>query len=197
MEIDELKQLWQHGALHATSSSEFKIVTGKPNQGPLATLKRKTVMAIGIFPLVALLFAGTFYDHPAARQSAAMWLLLGILFVEFVFSLYNLAVINKLQHVQGNIRENVTSRINILKRSLKLFLNLYVSLYVLMAVLLEITMHYQLDGLFAGWLGMATTLRVFTYIVLVMLIYYAKSASQREHYGKHLTRLKEIASQIE
>src|SRR6266542_2341149 len=136
MEMDELKNMWDKGIELPKEERNLTkmILTGK--NGPLTVLEKKTWIAFCIFPFVGLLFAGTFFDHPLARHSLAMWLLFATLFVEFGFSIFNLVTLRKMRDAQGSIRENLLSRINMLGQRFQLFLQIYIALYLLMVVLL-------------------------------------------------------------
>ena len=125
-----------------------------------------------------------------------MWLLLFILFTELLFSVFNLFVIKKIRNAQGNIRENLVIRIHLLRKVFKQFLRVYISLYVLMAVLLEVSMYYQVDGLFEGWHRLSVLIRGIVYVFVLVLIYQAKRSSQQEHFGNYLEQLKTIMGQI-
>lgn len=197
MEIDDLQKNWDEGfTTGATPGSILEIIVRQKNS-PLTVLEKKTKFAIWIFPFAGLLFAGTFIDHSLARHSPVIWLLLFILFAEFVFSLLNLSIIKKIQNGQGNVRKNLASRIKALGKGFKQFLIFYISLYVLMVMLLEITMYYHADMLFDGWHQTSALIRAIAYVFALAVIYQAKRYSQQEQYGNYLAQLKAIADQLD
>jgi phosphatidylglycerophosphate synthase len=196
MEIDDLKKSWDEAFPPAAMGNNIPELILMHKQSPLAILEKKTKIAIWIFPFVGILFTGAFYDHPIVRHSPAMWLLLFILFIEFLYSVFNLFVIKKMRNAQGNIRENLVIRIHLLRKVFTQFLAVYISLYVLMAILLEISMYYQVDGLFEGWHQLPALIRGIVYVIVLALIYQAKRFSQQEHFGNYLEQLKTIMGQI-
>jgi len=196
MEIDDLKKSWDEAFPPAAMGNKIPEMILEHKQSPLAMLEKKTKIALWIFPFVAILFAGTFYDHPLVRHSPAMWLLFFILFTEFLFSVFNLFVIRKIRNTEGNIRENLVNRIQLLRKGFNWFLKVYISLYVIMVVLLEVSMYYQVDGLVEGWHRLPVLIRGIVYVFVLALIYQAKRFSQQEHFGNYLEQLKTIMGQI-
>ncbi len=194
MEIDDLKKTWDESFSSADPGSNiYRMIL--EHKSPLMMLEKKTKLAIWIFSLAAVLFAGTFYDHSLVRQSPVMWMLSFILFTEFIFSVFNLFLIKKIQNTQGNIRENLIKHINVLSNGFKQFLMLYISLYVLMVVLLEVSIYYQIDSLFDGWRQIAVLIRGIAYVFVIAIIYQLKRSSQHKHYGNYLVQLKTIMDQ--
>lgn len=196
MEMDELKTLWDKGIDLSKSNNDLSETKWADKSGPLAMLEKKNWIAFWLFPLAALLFAGTFVEHSLARHSLAMWLLLAILFAEFVFTIFNLITLKGMRNTQGSIRKNLLNRINMLGERFQLFLLIYVALYLVMAVLLEVTMHYRMDRLFDTWANVSWVIRVFTYVALLTVIFLAKRSSQNKHFGVYLQKLKTVAEQM-
>lgn len=197
MEMDELKNMWDQGTNLPKQKNNLSEMLSTDKHNPLLMLEKKTWIAFWIFPLVGLLFAGTFFEHALARHSLVMWLLFATLFAEFIFTVFNLITFRQMQNAQGSIRENLLNRINILSQRFQVFLQIYIAMYLLMAVLLEIALNHHLDSLFDSWGHVSWVIRVFTYSVVITIIYLAKRSSQKKHYGVYLQQIRNIADQMQ
>src|ERR1700754_4592424 len=116
MELDELRDLWAKSATQPTAINyNITELIYRDAKGPLAVLERKFKTALFIFPAVIILFGGTFISN-GTNQSVITWLLFGILFTEFLFSLFNYITIKQIQQSAGNIKDNLLKRVFLLQQ---------------------------------------------------------------------------------
>ena len=197
MELEELRDMWAKSATRPTAINyNITELIYRDAKGPLATLEKKFKAALYVFPFVALLFGGTFISQ-GANQSVITWLLFSILFIEFLFSLFNYITIKQIQQPAGNIKHNLLKRVFLLQQRNHNYLYLHVGLYTLMAVLLELSAYFNFDMGRNWWGHIAPVLRVAIIVVFLTAQYFIKRYSQKQMYGQYIDKLNELIGQME
>jgi hypothetical protein len=196
MELDEFKEMWSRfGEQASPTNDNITEMIYRDSQGPLATFEKNTKFTLFIFPLVAVLFGGVLLSQP--QHSPTMWLLFAILFIEFLFAVFNYGIVKKIGQPQGNVKHDLLRKIAILQNSYRLYLLLNQILYLLMAILLEIGIYYHFDSNFDSWSKINPLLRVTVYVVFLLLQYITKRRSQKEHYGQYLEKMNGLVQQMQ
>jgi len=197
MELDELRDMWAKSTIQPTAINyTVTEVIYRDAKGPLAMLEKKFKAALYIFPFVMILFGGTFISN-GANQSVITWLLFGILFTEFLFSLFNYITIKQIQQPAGNIKDNLLKRGFLLQQRNHNYLYLHVGLYALMAALLELSVYFNFDISDNWWGQIAPVLRVAIILVFLIAQYFVKRQSQKQMYGQYIDKLNELIGQME
>lgn len=197
MELDELRDMWAKSATQPTAINyNITELIYRDAKGPLVTLEKKFKAALYIFPFVVLLFGGTFISQ-GTNQSVLMWLLFSILFIEFLFSLFNYITIKQIQQPAGNIKDNLLKRVFLLQQRNNNYLYLHVALYMLMAILLELSIYFNFDAGNNWWAHIAPALRATILIVFLTAQYFIKRHSQKQMYGRYIDKLSELIGQME
>ncbi|MEP6613158.1 MAG: hypothetical protein ABJA76_14760 [Mucilaginibacter sp.] len=197
MELDELRDMWTKSTTQPTTINyNITELIYRDANGPLATLEKKFKAALYIFPLVLLLFGGTFISN-GANQSVITWLLFSILFIEFLFSLFNYITIKQIQQPTGNIKDNLLKRFFLLQQRSHNYLYLHVGLYMLMAVLLELSIHFNFDTSHNWWGHIAPVLRMAIIVMFLTAQLFIKRHSQKQMYGQYIDKLNELIGQME
>ena len=198
MELDDLKRIADQ------SASDYKPINDNimelihlKSQGPLAGLAQKLKAGLFFFPLAAILFSAAFVSSEKALHSALRWMLLGILFIEFLNSLFNYGLVKKLQNRSGSTKANTLSKVNRLTKSLKRQLSITVFLYSCMAAVLEITMYYHADTNFSGWFQTPIPLRILFYIVFLIVQFMLKKHFYNRQFGGYIKELNNLIGQFE
>ncbi|HVW95265.1 MAG TPA: hypothetical protein VHA56_04815 [Mucilaginibacter sp.] len=198
MELENLKELWAKSATQPTASAyQISELIYRDSNSPLAVLEKKFRSALYIFPAVIILFAGKFIKDGYTGQSITMWLLFGILFSEFLFSLLNYRLLKRLREPSGNIRENLLKRVFLLQRRNHNYLYLHTGLYIVMAALLELSIHFNFDNTQNWWGNIALPLRLIICLAFVTGEYFIKKHSQKKLYGQYIDRLNDLISQMD
>jgi len=197
MELDELRDMWAKSATPPTAINyNITELIYRDAKGPLAMLEKKFKAALYLFPAVIILFGGTFISD-GANQSVITWLLFGILFTEFLFSLFNYITIKQIQQPAGSIKHNLLKRAFVLQQRTQNYLYLHVVLYLLMAVLLELSVYLNFDVGHNWWRNITPVLRIAIIIVFLTAQYFIKRHSQRQMYGQYIDKLNELIGQME
>jgi len=197
MELDELRDMWAKSATPPTAINyNITELIYRDAKGPLAMLEKKFKAALYLFPAVIILFGGTFISD-GANQSVITWLLFGILFTEFLFSLFNYITIKQIQQPAGSIKHNLLKRAFVLQQRTQNYLYLHVGLYLLMAVLLELSVYLNFDVGHNWWRNITPVLRIAIIIVFLTAQYFIKRNSQRQMYGQYIDKLNELIGQME
>src|SRR3569833_1151494 len=197
MELDEFKNMRTKTAIQP-SAIKYNIssLVYTDSKSPLAELEKRFKAGMFMFLLTVFIFGGTFISN-GSNQSITTWLLFMILFIEFLFSLFNNLLLKKIQRPTGNIRENLAKRAYLLERRTANYLYIHTGLYLLMAILLELSVHYHFDAAQSWWTDISPVLRVIIYIVFLAGQYVVKRKSQAKLYGQYIDRLKGLIEQME
>jgi hypothetical protein len=197
MELDEFRDMWAKSATQP-SAINYNIteLIYRDAKGPLATLEKKFKGALYIFPLVVILFGGTFISN-GVNQSVIMWLLFSILFVEFLFSLFNYITVKQIQQPAANVKDNLLKQVFLLQQRTNNYLYLHVGLYMLMAALLELSVYFNFNTSHNWWGQIAPVLRVTIIVVFLIAQYFVKRHSQKQMYGQYIDKLNELIGQME
>lgn len=197
MELDEFKDMWAKAAMQpSTVNYNISGLIYTDSKSPLAELEKRFKAGMFMFLLTVFIFGGTFISN-RSNQSITTWLLFTILFIEFLFSLFNYLLVKKMQQPAGNIRENLVKRVYLLERRTANYLYIHTGLYLLMAILLELSVHYHFDAAQSWWAGINPVLRVIIYIVFLAGQYFIKRYFQKQQYGQYIERLNQLIKQME
>ena len=197
MELDQFRDMWAKSATQP-SAINYNIteLIYRDAKGPLAMLEKKFKATLYIFPFVMILFSGTFISN-GVNQSVITWLLFSILFIEFLFALFNYITVKQIQQPAGNVKDNLLKRAFLLQQRNHNYLHLYVGLYVLMAALLELSVYFDFDTSHNWWGHIAPLLRATIIIVFLIAQYIVKRHSQKKMYGQYIDKLNELIGQME
>jgi len=198
MELEELRDLFDKNVDRSNPGHE-RIDQGifTTFKSPLKVYKQNTRFTLFAFPVGAVIILGTIVVHPATRHSATHWLLLLILFIEFMFSVINYRIVQKISLMDGAVRENIRKKIDLLHKNNNSYLLMHQLLYVLMAVVFEWSMLLHNEPNFSGWSGTNIIIRLTFYGVILTLIYFQKRYSQKRQYGQYLDKMRSLASQLD
>ena len=197
MELDEFRDMWAKSATQP-SAINYNIteLIYRDAKGPLAMLEKKFKATLYIFPFVMILFGGTFISN-GVNQSVITWLLFSILFIEFLFTLFNYITIKQIQQPAGNVKDNLLKRVFLLQQRNHNYLYLHVGLYTLMAILLELSVYFNFDTGHNWWGQIAPVLRGAIIVAFLMSQYFIKRYSQKQMYGQYIDKLNELIGQME
>jgi len=197
MELDEFRDMWAKSATQP-SAINYNIteLIYRDAKGPLAMLEKKIKAALYIFPVVVILFVGTFISN-GVNQSVITWLLFSILFIEFLFALFNYITVKQIQQPAGNIKNNLLKRVFLLQQRNHNYLYLHVGLYTLMAALLELSVYFNFDTSHNWWGQIAPVVRVTIIVMFLIAQYFIKRHSQKQMYGQYIDKLNELIGQMD
>jgi len=195
MELNEFKDMFDKTSNSATQTSpDIAAIIYLDTKGPLATLERKLKLSIYIFAVVVVLFVGNFLFH--GHRALTWYLLYAILFIEFIFSVFQYGVIKQIRSNTGDVKHNLTGKLNLLQKIYQWFLPVHEGLFLLMAVLLEISMYYHLDINFEGWSKVNPVLRIAAYALFLTGQYLLKRSTLKKHYLQYLEKLQNLVKQL-
>lgn len=201
MELDEFKELYNSSTDRPISTNQniMEMITLK-SKGPLAELQKKINYTLYLFPLSIVFFLGLFIPALGAKEVAhnvTLWLLFLILFSEYVVAVLNHFTIKKIQQQTGNVRENLLSKIALIKRRYKWYYVIYVVLFLMMPAYVELGIHYPAIGAFHGVGKINVFIRIAWYILIFGCIFVIKKKSQEQLYDQYLDQLNSLAGQMQ
>ena len=197
MELDDLKKMADLATENykPVNNNTMELINHK-SQSTLAHLAQKIKMSLFPFPITVVLFSIVFGTNAQAFHSVLMWMLLGILFIEFINLLFSYGLVKKLQDPSGSTKENLIAKISSLQKSFKNQSLITLNLYSLMAVVLEMVMYYHADANFSGWFEIPVVLRISFYFVFLVIQFILKKYFYKKQFGKHLENLKNLLQEL-
>ena len=195
MKLEELGELLNNNTERHTPNDNAAIRRG--TEGPLNAFAKKLRFTLIAFPLAAVLFTAQFLDNAAARHSPTKWILVTVLFVEFLLAVFNYIIVKNIGSTEGNIKQNILNKFALIKNAYTVHLYLHLFLYAMMAVALELTMRYRLDINFEGWSTVAPILRIVVYIAFLILQCFLRRISYKRYYGRYLEKIQQLVLQLE
>ncbi|MDB5155812.1 MAG: hypothetical protein JWR50_519 [Mucilaginibacter sp.] len=195
MELEELGELLNNNTERNIPNDNAAI--RKSTAGPLSAFAKKLRFTLIAFPLAAVLFTAQFLDDAAARHSPTKWILVTVLFVEFLLAIFNYIIVKNIGNTEGNIKQNILNKFALIKNAYTVHLYLHLFLYAMMAVALELTMRYRLDINFEGWSTVAPILRIAVYMGFLIVQYFLRRISYKRYYGRYLEKIQQLALQLE
>jgi len=197
MQLDDLKKMTDLATENykPVNNNTMELINHK-SQSALAHLAQKIKTGLFPFPITVVLFSIVFSTNAQAFHSVLMWMLLSILFIEFINLLFNYDLVKKLQDPLGSTKENLIAKISRLQKSFKKQSLVALSLYSLMAVVLEMVMYYHADANFIGWFKIPMALRISFYCVFVVIQFMLKKHFYKKQFGEHLEKLTNLYQQL-
>jgi hypothetical protein len=200
MELDELKTLLDKTAAGPIAANQkiADIIT-LDSLGPLAQLKKKIKFILYLLPITMLLFAGilaSVIGMDELKNIPVIWILV-IFFVKLVLSLLNYYTIIRIQKLNGNIRDTLVKKVQLLKLRYKWYFIVNAALFLLMPVFIELDINFAPHGYFHG-LGEKINpfIRMAWYLVVFIPILVIKNESQKQNYGRYLDKLNALLKQM-
>jgi hypothetical protein len=198
MELDNFKKMMDAStSIYKPENNNIMELINNKSRGPLAKLERNLKSALFLFPLTALVFVAVFINNSLAYHSLSMWLLLAILFIEFISSLFNYGIVKKLQRPTGNTKKNMIAKVRILGKDFKRHFVMNACLYVVMAVMLEIAMYYHIERNYEGWYGLPFLLRTICYIGFLIFQFFLKKYFYKKQFGQYFEELNNLVQQLQ
>ena len=198
MELDDLKNIVD------TSTNNYKPINNNimelishRSQSTLSDLAQKIKIGLIPFPLTVLWFSAGFIADPLAFRSFLKWLLLFILFIEFIYSIFTYGLVKRLQNPIGSTKENFLSKINRLKISFQKQFLITLCLYSLLTIALEIAMYYNADANFTAWYKTPVLLRISCYIVFLIIQLILKRHFFKKQFGEFLETLDNLIREFQ
>ncbi len=197
MELDDLKKMVDISInnYEPENNNIMELISSK-SQNPLSSLEQKIKIGLIPFPITALLFSIVFINNTQARHSILQWMLLGILFIEFISLLFSYGLVKKMLKSSGSIKENISSKISRLKKSFKSQFLITLCLYAVMAIVLEITMYYHADTNFSTWFETPILLRIACYIAFLIFQLILKKHFYKKQFSGLLEELNNLIQQL-
>lgn len=197
MELDDIKKMVDISSenYEPINNNIMELISHK-SQSPLSRLEQKIKIGLVPFPLTALLFSAMFINRIQARHSILHWMLLGILFIEFINLLLSYGLVKKLLDPSGSTRENLVSKISRIKRSFTRQFLISLCSYAAMAVALEITMYHHADANFSTWFETPILLRITCYIAFLIFQLILKKHFYKKQFSGLLEELNNLIQQL-
>ena len=198
MELEDLKKAIDNSvSVYKPAEKNATDLMDHESKTLFADLERKISIGLTPFPVTVVLFSALFASNAQARHSLLMWMLLGILCIEFIDLLFNYRLIKKLQNQSGNTKENFITKINRLETGFKRQFAITLLLYALMAIVLEIVIYYKADNNFRQWAETPVLLRVVSYVVFLIIQFFLKKYFYKKQFSEQMENLKSLIRQFQ
>ena len=165
--------------------------------GPVAALKRSLRKQIVVMLLMPFLLLGTSVDDLTRPLSSVVyWCYVAFCIGMAVFAINNYMIAQRMQRMDGLLKENLQQQITILEARMRWKV---IGLRVVMLffiVLIEILPYFQHFQMLDKWHSLSPMIRYSAYAGLLILQYFTNPMVLQHKFGRHLTSLKQLVSEL-
>lgn len=198
MELDELKQAWQHAPLKNKLNTDIMELIQHKTYGPVSALKkvfRKQIVVMLLIPF--LLFSTNLNDVHGVLTSILFWAYVAFCAGIVAFAYRNYRIASRMEVMDGNVKENLEKQISLLEKRAGMELRgLVVVLFVFIA-LVEIVPYFQHYRMLDKWHSLPVLVRLGAYAALLALQHFLNKAIRQRKVGRHLDYLKALLTRMQ
>lgn len=197
MELDDLKQSWKSSVqeYQPVDYNLDKILARKADD-PLNILRRKYKRQVIALPLAILLLTGMYILMPEVRKNAMLLIGIPLLLVQTIRYYMNYKLILKMQEPgDSGVKQHLEKNLKGLQKNASQDLRLLRAVLLLYILAMEVTIHYQLVPAYQSWAEVPAAARAAVYLLLMLVQPYVSSYFFNFHFGRYISRLKELVDQ--
>ena len=198
MELDDLKQTWKQTTINTNKNTEIMDLIKHKSYGPIAALKRefrKQIAVMALFPL--LLFTIIMKDSGNIFTNILFWSYVAFCFGMMLFASINYRIVNKMGAMDGVVRANLESQIELLETRLKWKLVALRIVLLFFIALLEVVPFFQHYRMLDKWHSLSPLVRFGTYAAFLVLQYFLSRMVSERKFGAHINYLKSLMKEME
>jgi uncharacterized protein YybS (DUF2232 family) len=205
MELDNLKDLWQQQAPERVPG-DLQQLLGKKSNSPISKMKRNLVCELGFVVVIYGLSIIFFFTAWEGKFSSVSWLYLVIGFIFSVYFLMKYRLLNGMECMACQVKSNLDKQVSILEKYIRFYLIAGTAILPLMMIFFYWFLQTQLRYVNRDFFVLASenipVLRsIFTWtfatLVLTFLFYFLNKWYVKKLYGKHVSKLKSMLSQMD
>ncbi len=197
MELDDLKQRWQEKTNQKPTNKSVMEMIQHKSYGPVAALKRsyrKQILVMLLMPFI-LLFTNL-QDITKPLSSVMYWSYVVFCLGMIVMSVNNYVIANRMQRMDGLLKENLEQQIALLQTRMKwTIIGLRLALLFFIA-LAEVIPYFQHFRMLEKWHSLPAYMRFGIYAALLIVQYFISPLVLQRKFGRHLSSLKEMANEL-
>jgi hypothetical protein len=198
MELDDLKQTWQHSQSIKPSNTNIMELIQQKSYGPLAALKkafRKHILLMIVLPTYVIITNTDDLNH--ALKSVMLWAYIAFFLSVIVFTYYNYRMVSKMESMDHLVKANLEQQVDLLQTRMKwkkTGLTIALLFFILLAEIVPYFQHYRMSD---KWLTVAPAIRFLSYASFLIFQYIISTWVNERRYGRHLKYLKELADEMQ
>ena len=197
MELDDLKHRWKEKTNQKPTNKGIMEMIQHKSYGPVAALKRsyrKQIVVMLLMPF--FLLATNAEDISRPLNSVLYWSYVVFCVGMVAFSTNNYIIADKMQRMDGLLKENLEQQITLLETRMKwTIIGLRVVL-LFFIVLVEVVPYFQHFSTLDKWHSLPVYARFGVYAALLISQYFLTPFVLRRKFGRHLDSLKELVKEL-
>jgi hypothetical protein len=205
MELDNLKELWQHQE-PGMAPENLKHMLGKKSNSPIAKMKRNLLWELGVVVIAYGLSAVFFFTAWEGEFSSVSWLyiFMGIFFSAYYIRKYKL--LKDMECMACQVRSNLDKQIHTLEKYIKFYLFAGTAILPVIIIFFYWFLQTQLrsvnhEAFVLASENVTAFKSALTWItitvILTFLYYFLNKWYVSKLYGKHVDKLKYMLDQME
>jgi hypothetical protein len=198
MELDDLKQTWKQNPVNKIKNTDIMELIQHKSYGPVEALKREFKKQIMVFTIIVFVQVLVNLDNvPGLLQSILFWSYVVFCAGVIVFSYQNFLIARKMEIMDGNLKQNIETQINILERRMErkiIALRLAMVFFIVLVEVLPYFQHYRSLNL---WHSASPYIRFSAYAFLLILQYFMSRRVTQKKIGDHINYLKNLIKEME
>jgi hypothetical protein len=197
MELDDLKSRWKEKTNQKPSNKSIMEMIQHKSYGPIAALKRSyrtQILAMLFMPFLLLITNADDISRPLT--SVMYWSYVVFCIGIIILAANNYRVADRMQRMDGLLKSNLEQQITLLETRLKwkvIGLRLALLFFIVLAEVLPYFQHYRM---LAKWHSLPVVIRFGLYAALLIMQYFLSPIVLQRKFGRHLSSLKEMASEL-
>jgi Mn2+/Fe2+ NRAMP family transporter len=198
MELDDLKNTWQQTGNNKIKNTDIMELIQHKSYGPITALKnafRKQIIVMMLIP--ALLLFTSIDDITKALSSIMFWSYVVFCIGVIVSFYYNYRVVNKMEAMDGMVKQNLEQQIAVLEKRFRWHLTGVRIALIFFILLTEIVPYFQHYRMLDKWHSAPLLLRYAVYALLLIVQYTLSMTVWNRKFGSHLKYLKALVKEMQ
>lgn len=197
MELDDLKNRWKEKTNQKPTNKSIMEMIQHKSYGPVAALKRsyrKQIVVMLLMPFLLLMTGADDISRPL--NSVLYWSYVVFCIGMAAFSINNFIIADKMQRMDGILKENLEQQITLLETRMKWTIIGLRIVLLFFIVLVEVVPYFQHFRMLDKWHSLPVYTRFGVYAALVVFQYFLSPLVLRRKFGRHLDSLRQLVKEL-
>jgi hypothetical protein len=196
MELDDLKKNWEAANKDIQIPQRNIQEMIRASNGHLNQLRKRFRKGMILMPFIALVSISELSSRHSFMMEVLRWYLVGFCFLMMIYFVVNYIMLNKLERMEGDVKENLEKQVRFLSKGYSLRLIITRTMPLVLFILVEILMIVHPQGGFTKWAGQPLIIRMTGYAVIFIALYFFTSWATYHRYKKHIEHLQSLVKEL-
>jgi hypothetical protein len=196
MELDDLKKNWEAANKDIQIPQRNIQEMIRASNGHLNQLRKRFRKGMILMPFIALVSISELSSRHSFMMEVIRWYIVGFCFLMMIYFGVNYIMLNKLERMEGDVKENLEKQVRFLSKGYSLRLIITRTMPLVLFILVEILMIVHPQGGFTKWAGQPLIIRMTGYAVIFIALYFFTSWATYHRYKKHIEHLQSLVKEL-